>query len=115
MAVRFPQETERKEKLRAELYKILEKIRTRDVQRVILFGSLAEGSLHSTSDIDLIIIQKTDKRFLDRLEEWYTFLEPDVAMDILVYTPAEIEEMMTWNRFINKALTHGEVLFEAAE
>ncbi len=114
MAVRFLQSRERREKLETRLDEILARIKTRDVEKVILFGSLVKGELHSTSDIDLIIVQKTDKRFLDRLEEWYMFLEPDVAMDILVYTPEEISDMASWNRFIKMALTQGEILFEAA-
>jgi predicted nucleotidyltransferase len=115
MAVRFPRVQERKEKLQVKLKAMLDKIKTRDVEKVILFGSMVTGELGSTSDIDLIIIQKTTKRFLDRLEEWYTFLEPDVAVDILVYTPEEISEMITWNRFIRMALEQGEVLFEAVK
>ncbi len=35
-------------------------------QRVILFGSHAEGTADAESDIDLLIIKETDERFLDR-------------------------------------------------
>lgn len=113
MAVRFPQETQRQEKLKAKLDEILSKIKTKNVEKVILFGSLTKEKVHSSSDIDLIIVQKTSKRFLDRLEEWYTFLEPDIALDIMVYTPEEISDMASWNRFIKRALIQGEILFEA--
>jgi predicted nucleotidyltransferase len=114
VGVRFTNQAERKEKLQAELFKLLNKIKTKNVEKVILFGSLVTNTVRSTSDLDIIIIQKTDKRFLDRLEEWYVFLEPDVAVDILVYTPEEITDMMSWNSFVKTALTQGEVLFEAA-
>lgn len=112
MAVTFYKGGERKEKLRSQLDVMLEKIKSRNVCKVILFGSLVTGELHRTSDIDLIIIEESDKRFLDRLGDWYRFLEPDVALDLLVYTPKEISDLMEWNRFIKRAVAEGEVLFE---
>ncbi len=114
MAVRFSQGNSREEKLRGKLNAMLEKIRSKRVKKVILFGSLATGALHTTSDIDLIIIQESNKRFLDRLDEWYRFLEPDVALDLLVYTPKEFSDLMQWSRFVRRAVSEGEVLFEAA-
>ena len=46
------------------------------------------------SDIDLIIVQETKARFLDRLEPFYTQLDPRTDVDILVYTsggPGDLE------------------------
>ena len=63
----------------------------------------------SWSDIDLIVV-KTDKKFLDRLDEIYK--DADVAMDVLVYTPEEFENMKN-RSFIRKAIEEGKVLYEA--
>jgi predicted nucleotidyltransferase len=114
VAAIFYKGEKRKEKLRSQLDVMLKKIKSRNICKVILFGSLATGEMHRTSDIDLIIIEESDKRFLDRLDDWYRFLEPDVALDLLVYTPKEISDLVKWNRFIMRAVSEGEVLFEKA-
>lgn len=85
------------------------------VQKIILFGSLAEGDVGRSSDIDLIIVQETEKRFLDRLEEIYVALQPNVALDVLVYTPKEFAQMEQTNSFIRSVLKKGRVLYDATE
>jgi predicted nucleotidyltransferase len=40
-------------------------------ETIILFGSYAHGNPDEESDIDIIVIYHTPKRFLDRLEELY--------------------------------------------
>jgi predicted nucleotidyltransferase len=94
--------------------KLLEKIKTQDVDKVILFGSSRNDPIEKRSDLGLIVVQKTDKPFLERLDEWYTYLRPGTAIDILVYTPEEIDDLRSWNSFLKTALTEGKVLFEAA-
>jgi len=107
----FPKE-KRKKRLTAELERILGILKTRDVEKVILFGSLVSGNVTSTSDIDLLVVERTQKRFLDRLDDLYSLLQPTVALDILVYTPEEIEALRKTNRFIRSILEGGRVLYE---
>ena len=57
-------------------------------------------------------IKKTDKKFPDRLDEFYDHLKPRVAVDILVYTPEEFEKMKGSNQFIRHALKNGRILYE---
>ena len=57
-------------------------------------------------------IKKTDKKFPDRLDEFYDHLKPRVAVDILVYTPEEFEKMKRSNQFIRHALKNGRILYE---
>jgi predicted nucleotidyltransferase len=83
------------------------------VVQVILFGSLASGEARSRSDLDIIILQKTTKRFMDRLDEFYRLLSPTVATDILIYTPAEWEDLVTTRPFIARARHEGKVLYAA--
>jgi len=64
------------------------------VKKAILFGSAARGDVFEHSDLDLILVKETSKRFVDRIEEALLALEPAVALDVLVYTPAEFEEML---------------------
>ena len=40
-----------------------------DPECVILYGSFAHGDIHEWSDLDLCVIKRTEKRFIERLEE----------------------------------------------
>jgi uncharacterized protein len=113
MSFREVSAEERREKLDSELKRILPLIIGEGVEKVILIGSLVTGQTHSLSDIDLIIIKKTNKRFLERLDEFYTILMPKVAIDILVYSPAEFKKMSKNNLFIQYAIEKGLILYEA--
>lgn len=108
----FLNREKRKELLETELGRILDILKTLDIEKVILFGSLVSNNVSSTSDIDLVIIQKTEKRFLERLEDIYTVIKPRVAVDILVYTPEEFEKLQEESSFIRRILKEGRVLYE---
>lgn len=108
----FLNREKRKELLETELGRILDILKTLDIEKVILFGSLVSNNISSTSDIDLVIIQKTEKRFLERLEDIYTVIKPRVAVDILVYTPEEFEKLQEESSFVRRILKEGRVLYE---
>jgi predicted nucleotidyltransferase len=57
------------------------------VERVVLFGSTARDEAGLTSDLDLLIVWDTDLPFLERTAALYRTLQPQVAVDLLVYTP----------------------------
>jgi predicted nucleotidyltransferase len=97
--------------LNAELERILTRLKMDpSVRLVLLFGSLARADARDHSDIDLIVVKDTQMRFLDRLDEFYD--DAREAMDVLVYTPQEFEEMKQ-RPFIKMALKEGKVLHEA--
>lgn len=108
----FLNKEKRKEKLEAELRRILDILKTLDIEKVILFGSLTSSDIASTSDIDIVIIRKTKKRFLDRLEDIYVAIKPRVAVDILVYTPEEFERLQEKSSFVRQIVKEGKVLYE---
>ena len=83
-----------------------------DPQRIIIFGSFARGDWDEMSDIDVIVVYRTNKSFLDRLKELYLSWDIPKAVDILAYTPEEFEQMFQQNVFIQEALNTGEVLYE---
>lgn len=64
-----------------------------EVEQVGYFGSYANGTYGPASDVDLLIIlRKSDKRFLDRIPEFL----PDnlsICCDVFPYTSGEIEKM----------------------
>jgi predicted nucleotidyltransferase len=104
----------REDLLRSEMERMTAVLAGRtDILRVLVFGSMARGRPHGRSDLDLIIVQRTDRRFLDRLDEMYRLLLPRVACDILVYTPEEFERLKKESRFVARAVAEGKVLYEA--
>ena len=68
---------QREELLKEELTRIVKVLKDRYCpEKIILFGSLAEGKVHEWSDIDLIIIKETDKRPIDRCIEVARLIKP---------------------------------------
>lgn len=101
---------ERKRRLESELRVFVERwSRDPSIKMIILFGSVARGDIHRGSDLDLIVVQETDKKFLSRLEPFYR--DARIAMDILVYTPEEFAAM-TDGVFLKNALRDGVVVYE---
>ena len=106
----------------AELNKELSKIVDNIVQgynplEIILYGSLADGNnIHEFSDIDLVVIKDTEKSFYERLEEIVDIAQPDLAADILVYTPEEKIQAMKDNLFFQEEIVKkGKVLFSVKQ
>ena len=82
-------------------------------EKVILFGSQAKNSSDSYSDIDLVVVKKTEKPFLDRVKEALKIIKPSFAIDIIVYTPDEFQQMVSeGNPFLEHVLEEGEVIYE---
>ncbi|MCX7668067.1 MAG: nucleotidyltransferase domain-containing protein [Atribacterota bacterium] len=102
---------ERRRRLEEELRRIVGILRDWGVEKVILFGSLASGVVHSRSDLDLIVVADVYGSFLERLEEIYRLIQPRVAVDILVYTREEFQKM-GGSSFVKKALQEGKVVYE---
>jgi predicted nucleotidyltransferase len=100
--------------LEAELARIVQVLREQYApQRILLFGSLASGQVGEWSDIDLVIVKETDRRFLDRIREVMQLLQPQVGMDILVYTPQEFAQLSRERPFVRQEiLQQGSVLYE---
>ncbi len=104
----------RKRLLEQELARYLDLlIEYSDPEQILVFGSLATGEIHPWSDIDLLIIQETDQPFLQRLRRIRRLIQPKVGTDILVYTPAEFEQLRH-NRlfFQEEVLAKSQVIYE---
>ena len=81
---------------------------------VILYGSFAHGGIHEWSDLDLCVIKRTEKRFIERLEEVGLLTLPCVGCQILVYTPEELEAVKRQGHyfFVDEILGKGKMLYE---
>ncbi len=82
-----------------------------EVERVILFGSYREGRRDLFTDLDLLIVLATDLDFVSRTAQMYQYLSAPVDMDLLVYTPEELERIRD-RPFISRILEGGEILYE---
>lgn len=81
------------------------------VERISIFGSYHKKKPDLFTDLDILIIMKTKKPFLERLKEIYPLLSLPVDADILCYTPEEFEKIK--NRgFFKKILKDEVVLYE---
>ena len=83
-------------------------------KRAILFGSYVRGEADRTSDLDIIVIADTAAEWFDRYRAF-----PGVyniwrgGIDILIYTPQELETMLAGGRaFIEDALREGVTIYE---
>jgi predicted nucleotidyltransferase len=87
------------------------------IEKAIVFGSVARGEASPHSDVDLILVQRTTKRFLDRYEGLLLELNnaiPHRTVWPWVYTPEEFDFMQE-RRFIARAVREGRVIFEAEQ
>ena len=105
---------QRRALLEAELARYVQLLREHYApQLILLFGSLAAGETKAWSDIDLVVVKETDKRFLDRTREVLQLLRPQVGVDILVYTQAEFAELARQRAFVRDEIVgKGRVLYE---
>mgnify|MGYP006304015039 CR=1 FL=1 len=84
-----------------------------NTHKAIVFGSVARGTQTKRSDLDLIIITDTEKRFFDRYETYERIhsLIPTRSVEMLIYTPDEIEGISHRN-FIRQILDEGKIIYE---
>ena len=76
--------------------RLLKLVGTHGIERIILFGSFARGTQTSESDVDLIVITRSDLRFLDRYTELLPLLHDALrphAVEPLIYTTSEYEAL----------------------
>jgi predicted nucleotidyltransferase len=85
------------------------------VLRAIVFGSLARGEGSRRSDIDLMIIQQTEKPFLARYDGILSEITQAVSgrdVDLLIYTPEELAQL-SHRRWIARVLQEGKTIYES--
>lgn len=81
-------------------------------QKIILFGSASLGKFTPDSDLDFFIIKDDPRPGGERIYDVSGMFEHRVAADVLVYTPAEIEQCLKWgDPFVKQILSSGKVLY----
>jgi len=108
-------EETRDELLSRELDRLLEYLLAQDPppERVILFGSFAQERKDEWADLDVVVIQSTDLPFIERTRRILHDFDPEVGLDVLVYTPEEFAELVEARPFFrDEILAKGKVLYE---
>ena len=87
--------------------------RAAGARRVVLFGSHATGMARPDSDVDLLVIADSDLPRHKRSRGLYTLFHPyPFPMDILVYTPAEVEaQLKIPSSFVANVLAEGREVY----
>ncbi len=81
-------------------------------EKIILFGSYACDKQDKGSDIDLIIIKKTKEDAWERAAKVDGLMDHKVPVDILIYTPEEIQQRLAINDdFVKEFNKKGKVLY----
>jgi predicted nucleotidyltransferase len=84
-----------------------------EIERVVLFGSMARGDAVPGSDVDLLMVLSESRfPFLDRSVEYKPKGIP-VAVDVFAYTEDEIEKMThDGHMLLKQALSEGVTVYD---
>jgi len=80
--------------------------------KIILFGSAAWGTFGTDSDLDFFIIKDDPRPGGERIRDVAGMFEHTVATDVIVYTPAEVEQCIKWgDPFVKNVLSRGKIIY----
>lgn len=87
----------------------------RDIDALVLYGSVAKGEVHEESDIDILVISKKGGTIEDKvLDISYSIdLKNGTVTSHVYYTPEEFNRLVNLGSpFAEDILTHGKVLYD---
>jgi predicted nucleotidyltransferase len=83
--------------------------------KIILFGSYAHGKPHEESDVDLLVIMRTEDAIDQSIRIKMAFKRL-FSLDLIVRTPRQIERgLKDDNWFLREIMEKGKVLYEARD
>jgi hypothetical protein len=62
--------------------------------------------------LDVVVVQKTENKFLERLDELYRLILPKIDLDLLVYTPEEWNDLLESRSFVQSIEKEGKIIYE---
>ena len=83
-------------------------------QRVVLFGSYANGHPGEDSDVDLLVVMPFEGRSVHQSVAMRMKLRPGFPVDLLVRRPEQVQERLVMgDDFMRSIMEEGQVLYEA--
>lgn len=81
--------------------------------KAIVFGSFARDAATRHSDVDAVFVEKTDRRFIERLDRYMNgiYERTGIPAEVFVYTPEEFADMAD-GPFMKRVLREGVVAYE---
>lgn len=89
-------------------------------EKIILFGSYANGNPNHDSDVDLLVIMELNGDYKEKYRAISMSLYPrQFPVDIILKTPKEVEEAMKGGKdnsfFIREIVKKGKVLYDSSK
>lgn len=83
-------------------------------EKIILFGSYAYGKPNRNSDVDMLVIMESEKRWTVRTADAYRAVHGKTfPMDLIVRTPQEMATRLAiGDPFIKEIMERGKILYE---
>ncbi|KKQ21622.1 MAG: hypothetical protein A3G45_02780 [Candidatus Staskawiczbacteria bacterium RIFCSPLOWO2_12_FULL_37_15] len=82
-------------------------------EKIILFGSFAWGNPTKDSDIDLLVVKKSNKSTLEMMRDIYEIIfDKGEAVDVVAYTPEQLEKRKKiGDPFVLNIINNGKILY----
>lgn len=104
------QRSARREMLSNALEHVVATLKDLGAIRIVVFGSYIEGRLRRWSDLDVLAVMPPTRSG----GEWFRVVrdavDTEVPVDILTFTPEELEEAQGRSSFVRRALRTGRVV-----
>lgn len=98
------------DKRKTRLIQQLKEFKQRNkISKLYLFGSMASGKTHSSSDVDLIVVANRfrGKGVPERAPRLYMNWNLDYPVDFLCYTPEEFNRLRKQITVVKEAVENG--------
>ena len=99
-----------------ETSKIVSVLKKLNPQKIILFGSAAQGKIHPDSDIDICVIKETKDKWLVQNKIWDLLWDADLTWgiepDIKVYPPSIYYDWLSRDDPFIAEIEKGKVVYE---
>lgn len=104
----------KKEDTHSEIQKFVQQLVSKfNPEKIILFGSFAYGKPSKSSDIDLLVIMKTNLRPIEQEVAIRKAIGRNFPLDLIVFTPSQLREREKMGDFFIKTiLQKGKILYE---
>src|SRR3990172_4258044 len=84
-------------------------------ERIVLFGSYANGSATSDSDVDLLVVMPFHGNSARMAVDILDRIQPEIPVELLVRTPQQLRERLAQSDFfLREILDKGQVVYAAS-